>query len=65
MGYVPFSSETLVSGKLFEDIRDSVHKTADPSKYDAIIVKFMCPNSIWCSIKVTSKGNKWCKNYWY
>mgnify|MGYP001250535677 FL=1 len=42
VGYVPFSSETLVSGKLFEDIRDSVHKTADPSKYDAIIVTNLC-----------------------
>ncbi len=42
VGYVPFSSETLVSGKLFEDIRESVHKTADPSKYDAIIVTNLC-----------------------
>ncbi|MGR3490869.1 MAG: chlorophyllide a reductase subunit Y, partial [Shimia sp.] len=25
VGYVPFNSETLVTGKLFEDIRDSVH----------------------------------------
>ena len=24
------------------DIRDSVHKTADPSKYDAIIVTNLC-----------------------
>ena len=42
VGYVPFSSETLVSGKLFEDIRDSVHQLADPSKYDAIIVTNLC-----------------------
>ena len=31
-----------MSGKLFEDMRDSVHKTADPSKYDAIIVTNLC-----------------------
>ena len=42
VGYVPFSSETLVSGKLFEDIRDSVHQMADPSKYDAIVVTNLC-----------------------
>jgi chlorophyllide a reductase subunit Y len=30
VGYVPFNSETLVTGKLFEDIRDSVHDLADP-----------------------------------
>jgi len=38
VGYVPFNSETLVTGKLFEDIRDSVHEMADPAKYDAIVV---------------------------
>ena len=37
VGYVPFSSETLVSGKLFEDIRDSVHKTADPSNMTQLL----------------------------
>ncbi|WP_238941331.1 chlorophyllide a reductase subunit Y [Jannaschia sp. Os4] len=42
VGYVPFSSETLVTGKLFEDIRDSVHEMADPDKYDAIIVTNLC-----------------------
>ena len=42
VGYVPFSSETLVSGKLFEDIRESVHEMADPSKYDAIVVTNLC-----------------------
>ena len=42
VGYVPFSSETLVSGKLFEDIRDSVHQMADPTKYDAIVVTNLC-----------------------
>jgi chlorophyllide a reductase subunit Y len=37
VGYVPFNSETLVTGKLFEDIRDAVHEMADPEKYDAIV----------------------------
>ena len=30
VGYVPFNSETLVTGKLYEDIRDAVHEMADP-----------------------------------
>jgi len=42
VGYVPFNSETLVTGKLFEDIRDSVHEMADPAKYDAIVVTNLC-----------------------
>ena len=31
VGYVPFNSETLVTGKLFEDIREAVHAQADPA----------------------------------
>ncbi len=42
VGYVPFNSETLVTGKLFEDIRDAVHQMADPEKYDAIVVTNLC-----------------------
>ncbi len=42
VGYVPFNSETLVTGKLFEDIREAVHKLADPAKYDAIVVTNLC-----------------------
>jgi len=42
VGYVPFNSETLVTGKLFEDIRDSVHEMADPDRYDAIVVTNLC-----------------------
>ncbi len=42
VGYVPFNSETLVTGKLFEDIRDAVHKQADPAKYDAVVVINLC-----------------------
>lgn len=42
VGYVPFDSETLVTGKLFEDIRDAVHATADPDRYDAIVVTNLC-----------------------
>jgi chlorophyllide a reductase subunit Y len=42
VGYVPFNSETLVTGKLFEDIRDAVHLEADPAKYDAIVIINLC-----------------------
>jgi 3,8-divinyl chlorophyllide a/chlorophyllide a reductase subunit Y len=42
VGYVPFSSETLVTGKLFEDIRDAVHELADPDRYDAVVVTNLC-----------------------
>ena len=42
VGYVPFNSETLVTGKLFEDIRESVHDLADPDLYDAIVVTNLC-----------------------
>ncbi|NYS25617.1 chlorophyllide a reductase subunit Y [Rhodobacteraceae bacterium 2376] len=42
VGYVPFSSETLVTGKLFEDIREAVHELADPDRYDAVVVTNLC-----------------------
>jgi chlorophyllide a reductase subunit Y len=42
VGYVPFNSETLVTGKLFEDIRDAVIQLADPALYDAIVVTNLC-----------------------
>jgi chlorophyllide a reductase subunit Y len=42
VGYVPFNSETLVTGKLFEDIREAVHQQADPAQYDAIVVINLC-----------------------
>jgi len=42
VGYVPFSSETLVTGQLFEDIRDAVHEMADPADYDAVVVINLC-----------------------
>ena len=42
VGYVPFNSESLVTGKLFEDIRDAVHKEADPARYDAIVIINLC-----------------------
>ncbi len=42
VGYVPFSSETLVTGKLFEDIKEAVEQMADPEKYDAIVVTNLC-----------------------
>ncbi|MXQ09765.1 chlorophyllide a reductase subunit Y [Alphaproteobacteria bacterium GH1-50] len=42
VGYVPFNSETLVTGKLFEDIREAVHDLADPDRYDAVVVTNLC-----------------------
>ena len=42
VGYVPFNSESLVTGKLFEDIRESVYQQADPANYDAIVIINLC-----------------------
>ena len=42
VGYVPFNSESLVTGKLFEDIRDAVHAQADPDKLDTLVVINLC-----------------------
>jgi chlorophyllide a reductase subunit Y len=42
VGYVPFNSESLVTGKLFEDIREAVFKLADPALYDTIIITNLC-----------------------
>ncbi|MBB4267896.1 chlorophyllide a reductase subunit Y [Roseospira visakhapatnamensis] len=42
IGYVPFDSETLVTGRLFEDLRQAVHDMADPDTLDAIIVTNLC-----------------------
>lgn len=42
VGYVPFNSETLVTGKLFEDIREAVYAQADPQQLDAIVVINLC-----------------------
>ncbi len=42
VGYVPFDSETLVTGKLFEDVRDAAHELADPERYDALVIINLC-----------------------
>ena len=42
VGYVPFNSETLVTGKLFEDIREAAFKLADPERYDSIVIINLC-----------------------
>jgi len=42
VGYVPFNSETLVTGKLYEDIIEAVHLTAKPADYDAVVVINLC-----------------------
>jgi chlorophyllide a reductase subunit Y len=42
VGYVPFNSESLVTGKLFEDIRDAVYAQAKAEDLDAIVVINLC-----------------------
>jgi 3,8-divinyl chlorophyllide a/chlorophyllide a reductase subunit Y len=42
VGYVPFNSETLVRGQLYEDIRNAVFETAKPEDYDAVVVINLC-----------------------
>ena len=42
VGYVPFNSETLVTGRLYEDIREAVGNVADPAAYDAVVVINLC-----------------------
>jgi chlorophyllide a reductase subunit Y len=42
VGYVPFNSETLVTGQLFEDIRKAVFELADPALYDSVIITNLC-----------------------
>jgi chlorophyllide a reductase subunit Y len=42
VGYVPFNSESLVRGQLYEDIRDAVFETAKPDQYDAVVMINLC-----------------------
>ena len=57
VGYVPFNSETLVTGKLYEDIRDAVHEMADPEQYDAIVVTNLCvPTASGVPLKMLPKN---------
>ena len=42
VGYVPFNSETLVRGQLYEDIRDAVYQMAKPADYDVVVVINLC-----------------------
>jgi chlorophyllide a reductase subunit Y len=42
VGYVPFNSESLVRGQLFEDIRNAVFDIAKPADYDAVVVINLC-----------------------
>ncbi len=42
VGYVPFNSESLVRGQLYEDIRNAVHEIAKPEDYDAVVVINLC-----------------------
>ena len=42
VGYVPFNSETLVTGKLYEDIREAVRQSARSDEVDAVVVINLC-----------------------
>jgi chlorophyllide a reductase subunit Y len=42
VGYVPFNSESLVRGQLFEDIRDAVFELAQPDQYDTVVIINLC-----------------------
>ena len=42
VGYVPFNSESLVRGQLYEDIRNAVYEVAKPADYDAVVVINLC-----------------------
>jgi chlorophyllide a reductase subunit Y len=42
VGYVPFNSESLVTGQLFEDVKKAMEDLADPEAYDAIVMTNLC-----------------------
>jgi chlorophyllide a reductase subunit Y len=42
IGYVPFNSESLVRGQVYEDIRDAVYATAKADAVDAVVVINLC-----------------------
>jgi chlorophyllide a reductase subunit Y len=60
VGYVPFNSETLVTGKLFEDIRDAVHELADPEKYDVIVTNLCVPTASGVPLRLLPKRSTAC-----
>lgn len=42
VGYVPFDSESLVTGRLFQDVKDAVVELADPESTDLVVVVNLC-----------------------
>jgi chlorophyllide a reductase subunit Y len=57
VGYVPFNSESLVTGKLFEDIREAVHALADPDQHDAVVIINLCvPTASGVPLKLLPKA---------
>jgi len=42
VGYVPFDSETLVRGQVFEDVQKAVYQVARPEQVDTVIVINLC-----------------------
>ena len=59
VGYVPFNSETLVKGQLFEDIREAVYETAKPADYDTVVVINLCvPHCVRCATGSAAKADR-------
>lgn len=42
VGYVPFNSESLVTGALFEDVKKAMEELADPELYDTVVMTNLC-----------------------
>ncbi|MBP6809166.1 MAG: chlorophyllide a reductase subunit Y [Chromatiaceae bacterium] len=42
VGYVPFDSESLATGQIFEDVKAAVFELANPDLYDAVVVINLC-----------------------
>lgn len=42
VGYVPFDSESLATGQIFEDVKAAVFELANPDRYDAVVVINLC-----------------------
>jgi len=42
VGYVPFNSESLVTGALFEDVKEAMEELADPELYDTVVMTNLC-----------------------
>ena len=59
VGYVPFNSETLVRGELYEDIRNAVFELAKPDECDAVVVINLCvPTASGVPLRPAAEGDR-------